>query len=115
VPLLAAAALLLSVAIAIAPAASTADARAVTLAELRPVIAERCTVCHAAQPTHPAFPAAPAGVLLETDEQILSARERIYQQTVVTRVMPIGNLTTMSEDERTLVNAWYQSTVQHDD
>lgn len=114
-PLVVAGALLLAVAVAIAPRSSEAVARDVTLAELRPVIEERCTVCHAARPTHPAFPAAPAGVLLETDEQIIAERERIYQQTVVTRVMPIGNLTGMSDDERSQVDAWYRSAADHDD
>lgn len=114
-PLVVAGVLLLAVAVAIAPRSSEAVARDVTLAELRPVIEERCTVCHAARPTHPAFPAAPAGVLLETDEQIIAERERIYQQTVVTRVMPIGNLTGMSDDERSQVDAWYRSAADHDD
>ena len=67
----------------------------------------RCSNCHAESPTHPAFPAAPLGVLLETDEQIRSQAERIYQQTVVTRAMPIGNLTAMTEAERDIIARWY--------
>ena len=34
------------------------------------VIQERCTVCHSAKPTSPLFSAAPAGVMLDTPEQI---------------------------------------------
>jgi uncharacterized membrane protein len=34
---------------------------------------------------------------------------RIHQQTVVTRVMPIGNLTGITEDERALLDRWYRS------
>jgi uncharacterized membrane protein len=68
---------------------------------------ERCTTCHSAAPTHPGFQAAPGGVLLETDRQIVAEALRIHQQTVVTRVMPIGNLTNMSEEERTVIDQWY--------
>ena len=35
--------------------------------------------------------------------------QRIHQQTVLTRVMPIGNLTNITEDERELIDRWYQS------
>jgi uncharacterized membrane protein len=64
--------------------------------------------CHSAAPTHLAFPAAPAGVMLDTDEQITAEALRIHQQTVVMRAMPIGNLTEISEDERQMIDAWYR-------
>ena len=69
---------------------------------------ERCTTCHADAPTHIAFPAAPLGVVLDTDERILAEAARIHQQTVVTRVMPIGNLTAMTDEERQIIDTWYQ-------
>jgi len=46
--------------------------------------------------------------MFDTDEQIMAEAERIYQQTVVTRAMPIGNLTAMTDEERQIVDAWYQ-------
>ena len=114
-PLLGAAALLIAVAITIAPRQSAGSLGVVGMNDVWPVIETRCVSCHAAQPTHPAFPAPPAGVLLETAEQVRAERERIYQQTVVTKVMPIGNLTAMTEQERAIVAAWYQSSKeQHD-
>jgi uncharacterized membrane protein len=39
----------------------------------------------------------------------MAEAQRIYQQTVVTRVMPISNLTGMSEEERVVIDNWYQS------
>ncbi len=108
-PLLAAAALFIAVMIAIAPRSSNASSASVTMAEVREVIQSRCTNCHADEPAHFAFQAAPGGVLLETDAQIRAERERIYQQTVVTRAMPIGNLTAITEDERAVIDAWYRS------
>ncbi len=69
----------------------------------------RCTTCHADAPTHPAFPAAPLGVVFDTDERILAEAARIHQQTVVTRVMPIGNLTAMTDEERQIIDRWYKA------
>ena len=50
----------------------------------------------------------PAGVVFDNDAQIIADAERIYQQTVVTRAMPIGNLTGISDEERNVVDAWYR-------
>jgi uncharacterized membrane protein len=57
---------------------------------------------------HPAFPIAPLGIMFDSEAQIVNEAERIYQQTVVTRVMPIGNLTAMTDEERQVIDAWYQ-------
>jgi uncharacterized membrane protein len=101
--------ILLAVAAAVAPAHSGATAASATLDDVRPIVHARCTGCHSDTPTHIAFLAAPLGVVLDTDEQILAEAERIYQQTVVTRAMPIGNLTSISDEERDVVEAWYQT------
>ena len=101
--------LLAGIAAAIAPRTQSSDAVTVSFAEVRNVIDKRCTNCHSAAPEHPAFPAAPLGVMFDSDEQIVSEAERIYQQTVVTRVMPIGNLTAMTDAERDVVGQWYLS------
>jgi len=47
--------------------------------------------------------------MFDTDEQILAAADRIYLQTVVTRVMPIGNLTAMTDEERIIIDQWHRS------
>lgn len=100
--------LLLAVAVALAPQSSTASATgAADFDAVRSVVQQRCTACHAAAPTYPGFQAAPGGVLLETDQQIVAEALRIHQQTVVTRVMPIGNLTGITEEERSLIDQWY--------
>ena len=105
--------ILLAVAAAIAPRSNAATAAmAPSLDQVRAVIEHRCTTCHAATPTHPAFPAAPGGVVLETADQILAEAGRIYQQTVVTKVMPIGNLTGITDEERLLLDHWYQETLR---
>ena len=111
VPIVVAGLILLLVAVAIAPRSRAATAGGVTLAMIRPVIESRCTTCHSQNPTHIAFPAAPSGVVLDTDEEIVAEAMRIHQQTVVLKAMPIGNLTGISEEERALIDAWYQGQV----
>jgi uncharacterized membrane protein len=101
--------LLAAVAALIAPRASAASGGAVTFDDVRTVVQQRCVTCHSAAPTHPAFPAAPGGVVLDSDAQILAEALRIHHQTVVTRVMPIGNLTGISEAERGIIDRWYQT------
>ena len=109
-PLVVACVVLLAIVFAIAPRGNAAGSVAnVDFDVVRGVVHERCTSCHAAAPKHPGFQAAPAGVALETDAQINAEALRIYQQTVVTRVMPIGNLTGITEEEREIIGRWYQS------
>ena len=114
VPIVVAGVILLLVAAAIAPKSRAASTETVTLAMIRPVIESRCTTCHSQKPTHIAFPAAPAGVVLDTDDEISLEAQRIHQQTVVLKAMPIGNLTQISEEERDLIDAWYQGRVQQE-
>ena len=100
--------ILAAIALAITPRAQEGNAAAGSFDQVRNVINARCTSCHSAAPVHPAFPAAPLGVKFDTDEQIVTEADRIYQQTVVTGVMPIGNLTAMTDEERQIIDAWYQ-------
>lgn len=108
-PLIIAAVLLLATAVAIVPRPQNLSVNDVSIANVRSVVNERCVACHSATPTHVAFPAAPAGVMFDSEEQIVTEAYRIYQQSVVSRAMPIGNLTGMTEDERSLIDVWYQS------
>jgi uncharacterized membrane protein len=108
-PIVIAAIILLATAAALAPRTQAGTpGEGVSLAGVRPIIMERCTNCHSASPTHIAFPAAPLGVMLDTDAQIRTEAARIHQQTVVLKAMPIGNLTQMTDDERATIDAWYR-------
>ena len=78
-----------------------------TTAEIMPVVQARCTGCHAQQPTQAGFTAPPLGVVLENADDLETAAERVYQSAVVTQIMPIGNLTGMTEEERELLSHWY--------
>jgi uncharacterized membrane protein len=103
----AAALVIVATAIALAPRGSaSATAAPVSFARVEPIFAQRCAVCHAAHPTQPGFPIAPAGVLLDTPAHIAANAPRVREQAVTTRAMPLGNITHMTDTERTLVGAW---------
>ena len=100
--------ILAAIAIAIAPRGVETREGSVSFDQVRNVINARCTSCHSGAPVHPAFPVAPLGIVFDTDEQIVGDADRIHQQTVVTRVMPIGNLTAMTDEERQILDTWYR-------
>jgi uncharacterized membrane protein len=78
----------------------------VPLAEAQQVIDRRCVSCHADKPAFQGLAEAPKGVKLDTPERIDAQRLTIHQQTVLTRAMPPGNLTGMTDDERALLDRW---------
>jgi len=102
--------LLVAIIIAIKPQAATTLSRAegVEFAQVQSVIAQRCTVCHASSPTQPGFTAPPKGVIYDTAEQIKAQADIIHQQAVVSKAMPIANLTQMTDEERALIDAWFK-------
>jgi uncharacterized membrane protein len=70
------------------------------------VIQERCTVCHSAKPTSPMFTSAPGGVMLDTPQQIQMLAPKIQAQAVASQIMPLGNITQMTQEERDLIGRW---------
>ena len=65
----------------------------------------RCASCHAGTPSNTSFTTAPAGVLLETESQLLLNKQRIFQA-VQTGYMPLGNMTKMTDAERSEMLQW---------
>lgn len=116
-PLVISAVLLIGLMWALAPILPTSSSAApatvagafVSDGESLGVVKRRCASCHAAKPIQPGFAAAPKGVVLESLADLNKHATAIYQQTVVTRVMPIGNLTQMSASERELIGRWYMA------
>jgi uncharacterized membrane protein len=110
--------LLLAVAVAIAPrppAAAVANANAnagvqsaAQFAQVQGIIQQRCVSCHAAHPTQPGFATAPAGVMLDDAHGISQNAQRIYQQAVQLKAMPLANMTNMTDAERAQVAAWFE-------
>ncbi len=89
-------------------AAAGVASRVVSFDEARRVIDRRCAACHSAQPSDLTFGAAPAGVMFDTPEQIVSRSTRIRERAVVTRTMPPANKTHITEEERAILGRWIE-------
>ncbi len=83
-----------------APAAAALPGQ-VGYAELKPVIEQRCQSCHGA---------AVQMKNLRLDSQALLEQhaQMVYQQVVVTKIMPLSNATQMTDAERALVARWFE-------
>lgn len=78
----------------------------VSFSEVQPIFQARCTSCHSANPSDPVWTSAPAGVKLDTPEEIIRQADAIMRTTIRTHFMPLGNLTNMTEEERLAVWRW---------
>jgi uncharacterized membrane protein len=83
-----------------------------SFAEVKPVFQARCQPCHATRPTQEGFAAPPKGVVLETEAELRDRAAMINQQVWVTRVMPPGNLTNITDAERRLIARWVKGGAQ---
>ena len=89
-----------------APASLSHEGPKVADAEISQIMAQHCQSCHSAQPTFVGFATAPAGVMLDDLEQLRQHSARVYQQAVATHIMPLGNMTQMTEAERQQLGVW---------
>ena len=77
-----------------------------TDAEVVALAAKHCIMCHSEMPTNDAFDKPPKGIRLETIEQLRRYAKQIVEQAVVGRMMPLGNETDMTDEERDRLGAW---------
>jgi uncharacterized membrane protein len=87
---------------AAAPAAATPAGGPIGYKTLQPILAQRCYLCHAAEVQM-------KNVRLDSPEAVASHAQMVYQQAVLTRVMPMNNATGISDAERALIKQWYES------
>ncbi|MFS2161522.1 urate hydroxylase PuuD [Pseudomonas sp. Pseusp122] len=83
-----------------------AKAPEVDFEKVHQVIQQRCAVCHSAKPTSSLFSSAPAGIMFDTPQQIQQLAPRIQAQAVTAQIMPLGNITQMTQQERDMLGAW---------
>jgi uncharacterized membrane protein len=69
---------------------------------LQPILAQRCYLCHGAQVQM-------KNVRLDSPSQVKLHAQNIYQQVVVSKVMPMTNTTGISEAERMVVKQWFET------
>jgi len=101
-------AVLLSLAVWLAPAPPSAQAVAamssappVSLNEVNAVMQARCIICHNAQVQQ-------KNVALHTPALVQQHAQAIYQQTVVLKLMPMNNSTGITDAERGLLKRWFE-------
>ena len=86
-----------SVATNVQPALATGNS---PYENMKKVLAERCFMCHGAQVQM-------KNLRLDSDELVKQHAQAIYQQAVVTKVMPLNNATGITEAERALIGQWF--------
>ena len=82
------------------------EAEPAKFSEVKEVLERRCVSCHAGKPAFPGLAEPPKGVRLDIPERIEALRLQIHQQTVLSRAMPPGNITQMTDEERSLLDRW---------
>jgi uncharacterized membrane protein len=69
------------------------------------IVTQRCVPCHSTNPTQAGFNAPPNGIVLESLDELRAHLPEIQKQ-VSLRAMPLGNLTGMTEEERSKLLMW---------
>jgi uncharacterized membrane protein len=95
--------------VALAPQPQAAGLTAADFPAVRQVFQARCVTCHSSHPTNPGFTVAPKGVMFDTQAEIVANAQRAYEQVVVTKAMPLGNVTGITDAERELIGRWVRS------
>jgi uncharacterized membrane protein len=70
------------------------------------IVQQRCLPCHSERPTDSDNKVAPAGIKLDSPQQIKMYSERIKVRAVINKTMPNGNKTGMTQEERDVVAKW---------
>ncbi|RCW64181.1 urate hydroxylase PuuD [Pseudorhodoferax soli] len=84
-----------------APVDASAATPAVGLAQVQQLVQQHCLACHGAQVQM-------KNVRLDSTAGIAQHAQAIYQQVTVTKIMPMGNATGMTEADRALIGRWFQ-------
>jgi uncharacterized membrane protein len=85
-----------------AGAGSTGAVAIIDYKTLQPVLAQRCYLCHGEQVQM-------KNVRLDSPEGVATHAQAIYQQAVVTKIMPMNNATQITDAERALIKQWFES------
>ena len=87
---------------------TTVSAQMVSDNQAISIVQRHCTSCHATMPTQPGFSAPPKGVVLETVAHLKQYATQVQAQAVTSHIMPLANITGMTQDERNQLGGWLQ-------
>lgn len=77
--------------------------------DVRNIVMGRCSMCHGVEPVWEGVRWAPRGLRLDDDAQIALNARLIYLHAGVSRAMPPGNITGITDEERVQIIQWYRS------
>ena len=80
----------------------------ISFIEINHIIKIRCAVCHASNPTFEDVEWAPMGIIYDTPEDILNNIKKIKAQVIDSEIMPPGNITNITVEERRKISLWIQ-------
>ncbi len=84
----------------VTPAAAKAEVP--TIAQVQPIMEQRCVMCHNQQLQQ-------KNIALHTPELTRQHAQAVHQQVVVTKLMPMNNATQITDDERSVIQRWFAS------
>ena len=84
----------------VAPPVAGAAKQQVAFGEVQKVLEQRCYMCHGATMQM-------KNVRLDTPDQVALHAQAVYQQAVVTKIMPMNNATGITDAERALIGKWF--------
>jgi uncharacterized membrane protein len=80
----------------------TGDGGQIGYATLQPILAQRCYMCHGPQVQM-------KNVRLDSAGNVKLHAQNMYQQVVVSKLMPMNNTTGISEAERMIFKQWFET------
>jgi uncharacterized membrane protein len=83
----------------------------VSFKQINVIMQNRCISCHSDKPIDKVWKVAPNGVKYDTQEQIINLKDKIFQRVVVTKNMPFANQTEMTQEERDIIECWYNQNI----
>jgi uncharacterized membrane protein len=92
---------------ALVSAGSNASARPLRYADLQPVLAQRCYLCHGEKVQM-------KNVRLDSPQYVKAYAQYMYQQAVVLKLMPMNNATGITDAERLLIKQWFEAGARTD-
>ncbi|MBT0569100.1 urate hydroxylase PuuD [Curvibacter sp. CHRR-16] len=91
--------------IAASAGAASVAAPVLTYAQVAPVFAQRCVMCHGEAVQM-------KGVRLDSEADVRKHLQAIYQQAVITKVMPLNNATGITDTEREQIKNWIDNSAR---
>lgn len=95
--------------------ASEGGAKLISAIDALAIVQTRCISCHSANPADKDFDEAPGGIKFETIDVVRKNGSRILNQVVLSKAMPLGNKTKMTDVERRQLGDWIRAGMPHDD